>query len=197
MHLLVTGQERVFMSKKDNRTRAFMFTIYPDDKGFLEQLDRCQNITDYAYIYHDQDLDSAGQKLKKHCHFVLYYPTKKSIEQVSEDTSLPINMIESYNSLNTALLYLVHNNQPDKHKYDPKEVYGTLKSKLIKIYNQVNDIDENEKGLKILNYINDSQEYITFSQLVEWCCLNGYFDVLRRGQSLFINLVKEHNQLIS
>lgn len=196
MRLLVIGQKEVIMSKKDARTRCFMFTLYEEEPGFEEYYNKI-SLGRYAGIIHDQDVDDAGQPLKPHYHFVVYFKDKKSLEQVSEYYDIAVNRIEKYNSLETALLYLIHRNQPSKFQYNENNVFGNLKSKLISFVEDIEDIGENEKVSYIIDYIDSINDFVSFSDVMKWACINNCFAELRRAQTLFVNLIREHNNNLS
>lgn len=180
------------MTKKDGRTRTFMFTLYKEEPRFEEYFNK-MSLGRYAGIIHDQDVDSTGQIIKPHYHIVVYFKDKKSLEQVSDLYDIPVNRIEKYKSLETALLYLVHRNQFDKFQYNVNLVFGSLKSKLVKSLEDIEDIGENEKIVYLIDYINSFDTYVSFSDVMQWACRNNCFAELRRAQTLFVNLIREHN----
>lgn len=49
---------------------------------------------------------------------------------IIKELGIESNYIEKVGNVNNALEYLVHYNEPDKHKYDLSEVSGTLRTKL-------------------------------------------------------------------
>lgn len=189
------------MKKTNNnkRFRTFMIIIYQDDENYLEYLDfiikKHFKNKNYKYlgITHDSDLDDKGDLKKSHDHVVLYFDNNRTIESVSKELDLPMNYIEAYSSVKTALLYLLHYNQGDKYQYDINDTYGDLQNELRK-YIKNNPLSEEDRVCLLLDLIDSYYKYTSYSVFLRDVCKNGLYDILRRNNFMFIKIFDKHNE---
>lgn len=107
--------------------------------------------------------------------------------------NIPSNYIESYSSIKTALLYLVHYNQGEKVQYSANDTYGNLKTDLFKYILNTPSTEE-ERVIKLLDLIDSYYDYTTYSKFVRDVCKNGLYDILRRNNFMFIKILDKHNE---
>lgn len=173
---------------KENYNRAFCLNLYPEeDESHKKALEEIPKKFDYAYITHDKDINEEGEQKKKHTHVVIRVgsnPRWKSA--VATELGIKENYIEGCN-LDKMLRYLIHYDNPEKYRYDIREVRGTLVKRLKGIIEK-EEKSESERASEILEFIKE-QKKINIYELTEWCIENGLYDVLRRSQTLFIKIL--------
>lgn len=116
------------------RTRSTIFTclVYPDSSpDFLDKV-KDLHIQGAISPLHEFDVDGDGVYKKPHYHVILKYSSLKSIQQAKEDFSsfggiYPDDEKLFQNtcivrSLPTALRYLCHLDNPEKHQYNTCDV---------------------------------------------------------------------------
>lgn len=176
-----------------------MLIIYQDDlcyfeyMNFIEQYQFKNKNYRYLYITHDKDLDDNGNVKKEHIHVVLYFDNPRTIDSISKEMNIPSNYIESYSSIKTALLYLVHYNQGEKVQYSADDTFGNLKTDLFKYILNTPSTEE-ERVIKLLDLIDSYYDYTTYSKFVRDVCKNGLYDILRRNNFMFIKILDKHNE---
>lgn len=85
------------------------------------------NLKKYAFIVHDKDTLDNGQPKKPHFHIVLTFSnatTSDVIAKVMQVEEQYINKIRT--TTKSAMLYLVHRNDPNKYQYNPSEVIANF-----------------------------------------------------------------------
>lgn len=176
-----------------------MLILYEDDSNYLENInfiiDHHFSTKNFQYlgIRHDKDLDDEGNLKKPHDHVVLYFDNPRTIDSIAKEMSIPSNYIEKYNSLKTALLYLLHFNQGDKAQYSINDTYGDLQTQLKK-YISNTPITEEERVCKLLDIIDNYYKYVSYSQFLRDVCKNGLYDIFRRNNYMFVKILDKHNE---
>ena len=146
-----------------------------------------------AYCEHNKDTNEDGTPKKPHIHYVYKIPTKRSIGAIAKELQINPCYINTVGKEQEALLYLIHRGWNEKYQYDPNEVKG--KGYLFERFHiLVNDESEDDRVLKILNLIENYKGYLTMADLLHLCCERGIYTELRRGSSLFVTVLKEHNK---
>ena len=85
------------------------------------------NIKKYAIIIHDKDLLESGAPKKKHFHCVLTFSNATTSEVVAKTLQVEeqyVNKIRT--TTKSAMLYLVHRNNPEKFQYSASEVVANF-----------------------------------------------------------------------
>lgn len=85
------------------------------------------NIKKYAIIIHDKDLLESGELKKKHFHCVLTFSNATTSQVVANIMNVEeqyINKIRT--TTKSAMLYLVHRNNPEKYQYNASEVVANF-----------------------------------------------------------------------
>lgn len=84
-------------------------------------------IKSYAIVIHDRDLLESGEPKKKHFHIVLTFSDTTTIGAVAKGLKVESQYVEKIKTTTkSALLYLVHRNDPDKFQYKPEEVVASF-----------------------------------------------------------------------
>ena len=81
------------------------------------------NIKKYAIVIHDKDLLDNGEPKKKHFHAVLTFSNATTIGAVANGLGVDCQYVEKIRTTTkSAMLYLVHRNNPEKYQYSPDSV---------------------------------------------------------------------------
>ena len=75
------------------------------------------NISKYAYICHNLDVDSDGVLKKEHYHVVIEFIKAGNKSQICKDFNLAPNMFQQVSNVNAYIRYFVHKDNPDKYQY--------------------------------------------------------------------------------
>lgn len=184
---------------KNERSYYWTLILYEDSTSycFNDIISRIKSNYDYLYIKHDKDIDENGNLKKAHYHVVLKFKNYKWLNSLSKELDLTSNYFQSVNSLKGILCYLIHLNNTDKYLYSLNEVYGTktFKSKLVKFVNNEDNTEE-EKIKIIFDFINSTDYYISYSQLVNFVLEKCLWADFRRSSLIFFKLVEEHNKFL-
>lgn len=185
--------------EKEKRFRTFMLILYKDDPNYYDYinfiLDKEFSNKKFRYcgITHDKDINDNGELKKPHEHIVLYFDNPRTINSISKEMNIPSQYIEKYNSLKTALLYLLHYNQGDKAQYDVNDTFGDLQLDLKKLVKNSVKTEE-ERVLQIIDLIDNYYKYTSYSQFLRDICNLGLYDILRRNNYLFIKILDKKNE---
>lgn len=179
------------------RSRNFNLILYEEDETHKKAINYIKKNLDYAMICHDRDIDEKTGEIKKpHWHVVIHFNNAKWNTALSEDLSITENYIEECRNLNRSLAYLIHYYDEEKYQYSIDDVEGSLRKRLVE-YIKNDDKTESEKVIEILKFIDEQDDELSVSDLIRYCSSIGYWDVLRRASSLFIQYLTEHNNMIS
>ena len=91
---------------------------------------RCRNLTNiksYAIAIHDRDLLDSWEPKKRHFHIVLTFKDTTTIGAVANGLHVECQYVEKIKTTTkSAMLYLVHRNDPDKFQYKPEDVVASF-----------------------------------------------------------------------
>ena len=187
------------------RDRKFLFMLYPDNEEHAKAVEKIKKSYDYAGILHDRDYFTeedekknpehvAGTLKKPHWHIIIRVTGKNPIwsSALCKELGVDERFCEKPKSFENALMYLIHYNDIDKAQYDPTEVFGSIKNKLMECLNNVSK-SEGEKVSELIEYIESQNEIITIKNFARYCAQNGYWAEFRRSASIFIKIIDEHN----
>lgn len=176
------------------RDRKFCLLLYPEDETHAKALEKIKATFDCAYILHDKDTTDNGDVKKPHYHVVIRTEDNAIWNTaLAKELSITENYIQRTRNLDRALMYLIHYNDKDKVQYHIDEVKGNLKKRL-KIAINKDDKTEQEKAQILIDYILGTDIEIRFTDIVNYACALGYYDVLRRSPSIFKSLIEEQNE---
>lgn len=92
-------------------------------KSMLEQKTSQNQISKYAYIKHDKDINEEKEPVEEHIHCILKFPYPTRMSNIKSWFKCDINRLELIKgSWVTACRYLTHLNHPNKHQYSAEEV---------------------------------------------------------------------------
>lgn len=177
---------------KNQRFRAFMIVLYPDDVTHSSVLDCViSTIDDYAYILHDKDFNENGELIKQHYHVLIRLKDACTISALSNRLGVAENYIEpTKNNYINGLRYLIHKDNKEKYQYEIDNVIGTLKETLIKDLDK--DKNESDYILELMDLI-ESLGYITITEFVKIIASSGLWSYYRRNAYTFNLVIIEHN----
>ena len=180
-----------------------MLLLYPEDTSHMLALEKIKLSYDYALILHNKDVftpedellnpeHKSGTLKKEHYHCVLRCKNAQWNTSICNDLGIKENYIEETKSIDNALLYLIHFNEPNKTQYDLNEVKGPLKNKIKELINKV-DKSEGEKVSELITFIESLDHPITIKEFAFFCANNGYWSEFRRSATIFCRIIDEHN----
>lgn len=83
----------------------------------------CENINaQYAFIYHDKDVNADGAPKKPHWHINIRLKDPRDFKTFANYFGVTENNVNKIKSYPRSLQYLTHRNSPDKYQYDMSEV---------------------------------------------------------------------------
>lgn len=194
------------MAEKNNnyRSRLHMLLLYPENEKHVEVLSKITKSYDYAGITHNRDvwnsddekknpLHKEGENKKEHIHIVLRTHNATWKSAICKELGIEEHLCEQVKSLDRALQYLIHYNEPDKTQYSIDDVYGGLRTKLAESINKV-ERSEGEKVCDLIAYIESKNELLTIKHFAQFCASEGYWSEFRRSATIFLKIIEEHNQ---
>lgn len=130
-NILIKGCD--FMSK-EKRLRARMCEVTADiDILTLEKVKSglvtlADKIDKWCYLLHDKDTKDDGTPKHTHYHVYLRFNTTIDFTVIKKAFDVEIGNVQYIHSNNydTACLYLVHKNQPEKYQYNPDDVVSSF-----------------------------------------------------------------------
>ena len=180
------------ISRRSVPHRHYFILLYPlEDESHRLALNHIIKHYQYAFITHNQDLDSSDKLKKSHIHCLVSFPNARHLSAVSKELNISDNYLQPCNSFNNSLYYLIHFNEPTKYQYSIDEVIGPLKPKLIKLINY-SKLEEEEVLTDLFNYI-DSHHYLYFKTLCFYILEKGYWRFFKSNRFIISNYLDEHN----
>ena len=108
--------------------------------SYIENLDNmikiikdCPAVESYAYIVHNQDVDSTGNLKPEHVHIMIRFHYSYNVLTLAKQLGIKEQYLQKIQSRNfeDALLYLTHLNAPEKFQYSPDLVKSNISYKAI------------------------------------------------------------------
>lgn len=162
-------------------SKLFEIVLYPDSSDCSDLKSICDNfayIKQYAYILHDCDNN------KPHYHIMIQCYDTQSSERLARDFGVSDNQVEKSKSkkkthqYDDMLLYLTHQNAPDKFQYPFENVISNF-DYLVFMDKKKNELSSNARKNEIVNLIQEgiikeynltnfitSSEYIKFERVI-------------------------------
>lgn len=145
--------------------------------GVIEQrIKKLTNIKRYAIIIHDKDLLENGQPKKKHFHCILTFSNSTNSKLVSEALKVEeqyVNKIRT--TTKSAMLYLVHKNNPEKYQYNAEDVSANFD-----YIEYVDDCEPKQNRVDIAKKIESGEikmyNLIDYISVDEYSKNKGYYD---------------------
>lgn len=178
-------------SKGVRCSNAFV-EIYPDDPNFDEYKRRIEENYDFVYILHNLDVNEDTGELKKpHYHYLLKFQGQVSISTISYVTGVPQNYIKARSDYRSAFRYLMHIDQPEKHRYDEGAIQGVdVKARIAK-YCFKSEQDTFGRVVSCIARVCEANPCASLSSLVSALIEEGLFGYYRQAQFTFMEIWKE------
>ena len=185
------------------RARSHMLLLYPDNPQHFDAMEKISQAYSYGAILHDRDEwteeDEAknpehkvGTYKKEHWHVVVNCANAVWNTALAKELNIEEKFVEKTKDLDSALLYLIHYNDPQKAPYSLEEVFGGLHTRLAdKLMNMTKS--EGEKVAELIEYIVNYNGRLTVTDFAKHCALNGYWAEFRRSGAIFCKMIEEHN----
>lgn len=188
------------MNDNNPRSRRFNLLLYPDDPTHnFVILQLLSGEFSCAYCLHDKDTylvdvgeHKAGELKKPHYHAVIDFPNQRYLNSVAKDLGIEKNYLQPTGSFKKSLTYLIHYGDESKYQYDFEEVGGSLKGSLRRFLDE-EKLSYAEQSYILLNYIFNSNEYLTFTDITKFALDNNVYNALTRGRGIIENVLFEHN----
>ena len=149
---------------------------------------------EYAYIYHNKDVNDSGVLKKAHYHFMIFSDTQRTLEAWSKLLDVPTNMIEQIKNKISAIRYLIHCDNNEKFQYQVEDICSNFE--IIKYFKNTISNENNEMEL-IINYIYYHKYNVKYKELLDYVISNGFWSTYRRNYSIIKDLLYEHNLLFT
>ena len=173
------------------RDRKFVMVLYPEDASHAAAIEKMKaGGYNFAAILHDKDVKEDNQPKKPHWHVVVRFKNACWNTAIAKDLGITPNYLEACKDVDSALLYLVHFGNEDKYQYEYEAVFGPLKVRLATL---LAEPDEGARVLTLVDIIESSPGYMSYSELLKKSVAAGVYSDLRRMGSLGVALVREHN----
>lgn len=150
----------------NNRGRQFTYVqqllhLNSGVEGLEQDLSSQEDISEWAYIIHDEDETTDGRKKLPHVHVVIKYDNAHTVtavaKHVNEKESQYIEYIKGKNGYNNQLSYLVHRTSgaSEKHQYEVDKVRANFDypKRLSTIEKHLNSSSSTKKLENVLNAI--------------------------------------------
>lgn len=100
----------------------------PKERLDLILAEHKEHIEEFAYILHDKDTLPDGTLKYKHWHIAMKFNRGRKVSNIASWFSIPENFFDysKTGSFDDMLLYLIHENAPDKHQYSIDEVQANF-----------------------------------------------------------------------
>ena len=184
-------------NEKNERYRNWSWIVYPESapENWRSLLDE----TGEKWIespLHDKDINETTQEIKKaHWHIIVSFGNKKSYKQ-AENISEMLNAPkpEKVGSLQGAVQYLWHRNNPEKFQYDKSEVVAHNGFKYRQYLTDIG-VDTDSVLQEIIQWIQENccSEY---KDLVDYAVSERFDDWFQtvRSQTIFLNAYLRSNR---
>lgn len=179
--------------RDSSRPRNFALLLYPqEDTTHARAMDVLSGINS-VWIVHDSDRLDDGSVKKAHTHVVLRLADGCTISALANRLGIADNYIQPCRNLRQAYRYLLHLDDTDKYQYTEDRLLGPLADVVRAEIAKASAPTEDELGLRLLDYIDGYDDWLSMSVLIRWALSNGCYSVLRRGATLYRQAVVEHN----
>lgn len=177
------------------RDRKFCAVLYPEDPTHAACIEKLMNGGyNFAGILHDKDVyedgENKGQLKKPHWHIVIKFANAVWNVPTAKELGIEPNYLQKCSSLDGALLYLIHEGNPDKYQYEQDAVFGSLKSRLAVL---LAEDDEGARAVKIADIIDTCPGPMGYSELLRKAVAAGLYADLRRMGAFAVGMLREHN----
>lgn len=174
------------------KARNMVLLLYPDNENHAKAIEYIKNNYDYVYIMHDKDTDKNGDLKKIHIHCIINFNNPKWNSAIAKELNIEERFIEQIKEEQKIYMYLIHQNQNGKYKYEIKDCIGTKKC-LIKLNNYYNDeeLGEDEALQKILKCL-EEKETKNIKYAIEILIENGLTKYIKKYQLIILKIIEQN-----
>lgn len=148
---------------------------------------------DWAYITHDKDrFEESGELKKEHIHLLFKHQNQLSINSVAEKLEIPVNALEWKANWKKSIQYLIHYNNPGKYQYSIEEITSSYGDDIRKFFDN-KEQSETEQVVQLYNFIFE-QHISKMHDLLKYALENNCYSALRRGSSIFKDILRENER---
>lgn len=177
---------------KRERATKISFICYPESCDIEKSLDEARKkyvIKEYAYILHDQDVDSNTGELKKE-HYHIYVNFGKQTDYKKFIDLFNTKVCDSVFDRNALIRYFIHYKDENKHQYDISSVISNFNVTECFDYGADERLEKESSELcKILDYIT-SDQYVDMNVMLHWVLKNKIYATYRRSYSIIKDYVR-------
>lgn len=179
----------------DQSSLSFNVKAYPDSipdtiQSIINNLD---NLREYAYILHNQDIDDNGQLKKPHYHIYLRFNKKYRYTTIAKAFGVAPNseLLSRVKDANKLVRYFVHLDDPEKFQYstDLLTTYNINREAVLSTFFLDKEDKERNDFQSIMLYI--ATEEPSIWSLTKYCLDNDMIATYRRCYNIFKDLIKE------
>lgn len=181
------------MARSSMKSRHMQLLLYREDESHLKALDYISSTYSYAYIIHDSDLDSDGVLKKEHVHVAVSFPSPRYPSAVAKELGITDNYIRPCPDWRCFIRYLIHKDSPSKFQYSSDLIQTNIRDEVDKQLDDAPIATESEKVMAIVDMLDGISDYVETRTFVRMICQAGKYDVFRRSQTVFLQILKEHN----
>lgn len=165
----------------DKKYRAFTGILYPDSTSynFQEKIDTLSLLFDkWAYIEHDNDVNSAGEPKKTHFHWVGYRKAPVMVKTVANGMGLRDTEVEyAKRGWLTICRYLIHLENEEKYQYSADDVTANFDY----LATLGDELTAEDKARGIMSFVLSADSNIDILSLGRWSLDNGYWSEFLRA----------------
>lgn len=106
---------------KEKKTRAWTFELYNDSCTKEWEKILIESHIQFAYAYHDKDLNETGEKKKPHYHVLIYFEgptTYSNALELANRVGCANGIIQPVSSVRGMIRYFTHKDNADKYQYN-------------------------------------------------------------------------------
>ena len=148
------------------RRKYWTFVIWPDESLKMDNPRHRQSFTDYIYDcldemvvpslispIHDSDVKEDGEKAKPHCHVISFWEQPQRYNVVLSILQKgcgfdEVKYIQPVANVRAMMRYLIHLDNPDKVKYNPRDVIEVAGAKYV--------LEDETASEQVISYILDN-----------------------------------------
>lgn len=180
---------RKYDEKRAGRTRNFTTIVYPESapSDWIEQLESLF-IPSLISPLHDSDVNPTGEQKKPHYHVILMFDNVKTLAQAKEICELFGGVgCEKVNSIRGVARYLCHLDNPDKFRYDEREIRQLCGVDYQALTELASDVDEAAEEILDFCEVNQITSFAKIRRIIrkdkpEWA-------QALRTRSMYISMV--------
>ena len=145
---------------------------------------------DYSEItYNGEKVPVIGEKKKTHYHIVVYKENAVLLGLAATKLDVPSNLVQRVIKAKSAIRYLIHLDNPEKHRYQIEEIIHNNEARLSKFMNG-DEFSVMDKARIILETIEVNYN-CSMLNLCQRMIDLGVYDEFRRGQHLYTAIIYE------